>query len=151
MELTSSAFAHGEPIPRRYSCEGDDVSPALRWTHAPTGTRSYALTLTDPDAPDPAAPTHTYVHWVLYDIPAGIQELPEAVSAIGRDGVNDWGRSGYGGPCPRVGRHRYVFTLYAVDSELGGLDRPTRAHLERALEGHVLARAELAGTYQKSG
>lgn len=154
LTLTSTAFAAGGEMPERLTCEGSDTSPPLAWTGAPPGTRSLALIVDDPDAPDPAAPSMTWVHWVLYNIPAGTQSLPEG-AAKGhlppgtRQGINDWQHAGYGGPCPPIGRHRYFHKLYAVDMELpdlGGLDK---AALERAMRGHVLAQAELIGTYQK--
>lgn len=152
--LTSPAFKHGQPIPRRYTCEGDDVSPPLEWAGLPEGTKSLALIVDDPDAPDPAAPKRVWVHWVLYDIPeataglregAGGRDLPEGCC----EGLNDWKKPGYGGPCPPIGRHRYFFRLYALDATLGDLKHPPKAKLEQAMEGHVLATAELVGTYQK--
>lgn len=154
LALTSSAFANGGEIPARFTCEGEDVSPALAWSGLPAGTRSLALIVDDPDAPDPRAPKMTWVHWVLYDLPPGADGLPEAVApsalpAGTREGVNDWKRTGWGGPCPPIGRHRYFFKLYALDAELPDLGRPTKARLEEALQGHVLARAELVGTYEK--
>ena len=153
-EITSSAFEHQGAIPRRYTCDGDDVSPALHWSGVPEGTRSLALIVDDPDAPDPAAPRMTYVHWVLYNLPADSTGLAEAIApeqlpdGTGQ-GVNDWGRTGYGGPCPPIGRHRYFHKLYALDTQLGGLRRPTKAQLEAAMQGHILAQAELVGTYQR--
>ncbi|HEY9067153.1 MAG TPA: YbhB/YbcL family Raf kinase inhibitor-like protein [Burkholderiaceae bacterium] len=152
MELSSTAFAPGGDIPRQYTCEGDDLAPPLQWRSVPDGTRSLALIVDDPDAPDPAAPTTTWVHWVLVDIPPAATEIPEggqALPAGSRAGSNDWHRTGYGGPCPPVGRHRYFFKLYALDTPLPGLSKPTKAELERAMQGHVLAQAELIGTYQK--
>lgn len=156
MTLTSAAFEpHGE-IPARFTCEGEDLSPALAWSGLPEGARSLALIVDDPDAPDPAAPKMTWVHWVLYNLPPATAGLAEAVTprdlpAGTREGLNDWKRTGYGGPCPPIGRHRYFFKLYALDAELPDLGRPTKAQLEKAMEGHVLARAELVGTYQKQG
>ncbi len=152
--LTSSAFAPGDGIPSRYTCEGQDVSVPLAWSGAPPATKSFALVVDDPDAPDPAAPRMTWVHWVLYNIPADVRELPEAVKlhALPRgtaEGVNGWGRTGYGGPCPPIGRHRYFHKLYALDALLPDLRRPDKAALEHAMRGHVLAQAELIGTYQK--
>jgi Raf kinase inhibitor-like YbhB/YbcL family protein len=154
LSIRSTAFApHGE-IPQQYTCEGADISPPLAFAEAPAGTRSLALVVDDPDAPDPAAPQRVYVHWVVYDLPADAAGLPEAVApaalpAGAREGTNDWHRTGWGGPCPPIGRHRYFFKLYALDTLLGDLGRPTRAALERAMEGHVLAQAEVVGTYQK--
>jgi Raf kinase inhibitor-like YbhB/YbcL family protein len=153
--LTSSAFAAQGSIPVRYTCEGGDTSPALTWEHAPAGTKSYALIVDDPDAPDPAAPQTTWVHWVVYDIPATVSGLPEGTSKAmptgSRDGSNDWQRPGYGGPCPPIGRHRYFHKLYALDVVLPDLGTPDKAKLEAAMQGHVLAKAELMGTYHKAG
>jgi Raf kinase inhibitor-like YbhB/YbcL family protein len=153
MKIESTAFAHEAEIPRKYTCEGQDVSPPLAWTGVPPAARSLVLIVDDPDAPDPAAPRTTWVHWVLYDIPPASTTLPEAAeppSPPTRWALNDWKRSGYGGPCPPVGRHRYFHKLYALDRELGDLGaRATKADVERAMAGHVVDRAELVGTYQK--
>ena len=152
--ITSTAFAHEGAIPSIHTCEGRDVSPPLAWKDIPAGARSLALIVDDPDAPDPAAPKMTWVHWVLYNIPTTASGLPEAVNpdalppgTLG--GRNDWGRTGYGGPCPPVGRHRYFHKLYALDILLPDLKRPEKRTLEKAMHGHVLAQAELIGTYQK--
>jgi Raf kinase inhibitor-like YbhB/YbcL family protein len=154
LSLTSPAFAAGTPIPQRYSCEGADVSPPLAWSGVPHGAKSLVLVVDDPDAPDPAAPRMTWIHWLLYDIPPTATGLPEGVSASAlpagtRQGRNDWQRTGYGGPCPPVGRHRYFHKLYALDVSLGDLGAATKASVESASKGHVLAYAELVGTYQK--
>jgi len=150
MQITSTAFADGHDIPAQYTCEGADRSPPLAWTGVPSGTRSLALVVDDPDAPDPAAPKMTWVHWVLYDIPADAAGIAEGASpAGGRVGKNDWKRAAWGGPCPPIGRHRYFFRLYALDTELGELGAPTKASLLRAMAGHVLAEATVMGTYQK--
>jgi len=154
--IASTAFPPDGTIPARYTCEGDDRSPPLAWSGAPAGTKSFALIVDDPDAPDPAAPRMTWVHWVLYDIPATAAALAEGVAPSAlpsgtREGVNDWGRTGYGGPCPPIGRHRYFHKLYALDAVLGDLGRPKKAALEMAMQGHVLAQAVLMGTYQKRG
>jgi len=153
LSLTSPAFSANGEIPKEYTCEGGDHSPELTWSGAPQGTRSFALIEDDPDAPDPKAPKTTWVHWVLYDIPASATSLPKdaakSLPAGTREGVNDWKRTGYGGPCPPVGRHRYFHKLYALDTLLGDLKQPNKAALERAMEGHVLARTELVGTYEK--
>jgi Raf kinase inhibitor-like YbhB/YbcL family protein len=156
LTITSTAFAQDGAIPARYTCQGDDVSPPLAWSGAPPGTRSFALIVDDPDAPDPAAPKMTWVHWVLYDMPATCGGLPEAIDATAlpagtREGVNDWKRTGYGGPCPPIGRHRYYHKLYALDTLLLDLGRPDKAALEKAMNGHVLAQAVLMGTYRKGG
>lgn len=153
MELKSPAFEAMGVIPRRHTCEGDDVSPPLQWSDPPVGTRGFALIVDDPDAPDPAKPERVYVHWVLYDIPAGVRLLPDnadrALPEGTRRGKNDWNRADYGGPCPPIGRHRYFHKLYALDKVLGDLGTPTKAELEAAMKGHALAQAELIGTYQK--
>jgi Raf kinase inhibitor-like YbhB/YbcL family protein len=155
LSLTSSAFANGGGIPQRYTCEGADVSPPLAWSGVPEGTKSLALVVDDPDAPDPKAPKMTWVHWVLFNLPPTSGGLPEAVSpdalpAGARQGRNDWNKPGYGGPCPPIGRHRYVHKLYALDAVLADLKTPTKAKLLEAMQGHVLAQAELIGTYEKS-
>jgi hypothetical protein len=155
LTITSPAFAPGSEIPVVCTCEGDDTSPRLEWSGAPAGTKSFALIVDDPDAPDPTAPKMTWVHWVLYNLPADATHLPEAVVPkelpVGtKEGKNDWKRTGYGGPCPPIGRHRYFFKLYALDAALPDLNSPTKAELEKAMKGHVLGSAELIGTYQKA-
>jgi Raf kinase inhibitor-like YbhB/YbcL family protein len=149
--LTSKAFREGSSIPRQYTCEGEEMAPPLEWSGLPAGTKSVALIMDDPDAPDPKAPKRTWVHWIVYDIPPSTPGLPEggALPAGAREGKNDWGRTGYGGPCPPTGRHRYVHKLYALDTLLGDLGGPTKAQLEQAIKGHVLAEGRLAGTYEK--
>ena len=152
--LTSSSFSPGAEFPSRHTCDGEDVSPALAWSGAPEGTKSFALIVDDPDAPDPRAPKVVWVHWVLYDLPAGTTSLPPGLTAKSlpqgaREGLNDWKQAGWRGPCPPIGRHRYFHRLYALDAVLPDLGRPTKAQLEKAMEGHVLARAELVGTYQR--
>ena len=154
LTITSTAFTPDGAIPSLYTCEGKDISPPLAWSGAPAGTLSLALIVDDPDAPDPAAPKMTWVHWVLYNIPAAANGLPEAIKSTvlppgTREGVNNWGRTGYGGPCPPIGRHRYFHKLYALDTALPELKRPDKAALEKAIQGHVLAQAVLIGTYQK--
>ena len=152
MDLTSTAFANGGDIPARHTCEGSDAAPPLAWSGVPDRTKSLALIVDDPDAPDPAAPKMTWVHWVLYDIAPNASGLPEGGKPLPegtRDGLNDWKRTGYGGPCPPVGRHRYFFKLYALDALLHDLRTPKKADLEKAMQGHVVAQAELIGTYQK--
>lgn len=154
MTITSSAFVHNGEIPTRYTCEGEDVSPPLSWSGVPAGTKSLVLIVDDPDAPDPAAPKMTWVHFVLYNLPPTATGLPEAVKTLPagtREGLNDWKRTGWGGPCPPIGRHRYFFKLYALDTVLSDLGAATKARLEEAMKGHILARAELVGTYQKKG
>ena len=154
LKLSSSAFSTGGNIPVEHTCEGADLSPPLSWCDIPAGTKSLALIVDDPDAPDPAAPRMTWVHWLLYNLPpaaAGLPEgvVPAALPAGTREGINDWKRTGYGGPCPPIGRHRYFHKLYALDTLLPDLERPSKVRLEKAMQGHVLAQAELIGFYQK--
>jgi Raf kinase inhibitor-like YbhB/YbcL family protein len=156
LSLTSPSFSNGEAIPPEFTCEGKDMSPALRWAGGPSNTKTYALIVDDPDAPDPKAPKMTWVHWVLYDIPASTKELAAAVSsgdlpAGTKQGLNDWKRTGYGGPCPPIGRHRYFFKLYALDTELKFDKTPLKTDVETAMHGHILAETVLMGTYQKRG
>ena len=154
--IASPAFAPGGAILPKHTCEGADVSPELAWAGIPEGTKSLALIVDDPDAPDPAAPKMTWVHWVLYDLPPKGPGLAEGVSPADLpkgtlEGKNDWKRTGWGGPCPPIGTHRYFFKLYALDAVLPDLGKPTKAALEKAMEGHVLAKAEVVGTYRKAG
>jgi len=154
-DLTSSAFTANGAIPAKYTCEGTDISPPLAWSGGPPNTRSYALIVDDPDAPDTAAPKMVYVHWVVYNIPAGTTSFAENAAKTGLPsgalhGSNDWKRQTYGGPCPPIGRHRYFHKLYALDTVLTGLKNPTKAQLESAMTGHVIGRTELIGTYQKA-
>lgn len=154
LTLTSTAFEDGGTIPVRHTCDGGDISPALAWTGVPPAARSLVLIVDDPDAPDPAAPRMTWVHWLLYNLPPETRGLPEGVAAAGlpkgaRQGMNDWRRTGYGGPCPPIGRHRYFHKLYALDVVLPDLRQPTKAALEQAMRGHVLAQAELLGHYRR--
>lgn len=156
--LQSEAFAHNGEIPGKYTCEGQDISPPLRWRDVPPETKSLVLIVDDPDAPDPDAPRMTWVHWVLYNLPPEADGLQEAIGGEASsaqlpsgtlDGTNDWGRPGYGGPCPPIGRHRYFHKLYALDMVLEDMDKPDKGELEVAMEGHVIAKAELVGTYRK--
>lgn len=151
LELTSSAFDDGGEIPVRHTCVGQDMSPPLSWSGMPDGTRSLVLIVDDPDAPDPAAPKTTWVHWVVYNLPPEIDTLAEATAlpAGAEHGVNDWGRAAYGGPCPPIGRHRYFHKLYALDTVLEDLENPTKADVEAAMQGHVIDHAELVGTFRK--
>lgn len=144
--LTSSAFAQGERIPTKYTCDGEDSSPPLQWRNPPPGTQSFALIMDDPDAP-----VGTWIHWVLFNLIADIQELPEQATlpAGAQDGKNSWGRTGYGGPCPPSGTHRYFFKLYALDTTVNLTASPDKAQLLRAMEGHILAQAEVMGTYSR--
>jgi Raf kinase inhibitor-like YbhB/YbcL family protein len=152
--LTSSAFAAGQPIPKKYTCEGDDRSPPLAWAGAPSGTKSFALVVDDPDAPDPNAPRMIWVHWVLYNVSSATTTLGEGSSSGALpqgaiEGRNDFGNVRFGGPCPPIGRHRYFHKLYALDAMLPAGKALDKAGLESAMKGHVLAQAELMGTYQK--
>jgi Raf kinase inhibitor-like YbhB/YbcL family protein len=154
LSLSSPAFAPGGEIPALFTCEGSDLSPALEWTGVPEAAKSLVLIVDDPDAPDPLAPKMTWVHWVLYNLPPKARGLPQAVASKDlppgtRVGTNDWKRTGYGGPCPPIGRHRYFHKLYALDVALPDLARPTKPALEKAMEGHVLAKTELVGTYAR--
>jgi Raf kinase inhibitor-like YbhB/YbcL family protein len=154
MHLLSPVFENGGFIPARYTCEGEDISPPLYWSGAPAGTKSFALIAEDPDAPDPRAPRMTWDHWVVHNIPADAEELPEGASGRAMppgavEGVNSWKRTGYGGPCPPIGRHRYFFKLYALKRPLGDLDQPTKKQLLKAMQGLVIGEGVLIGTYQK--
>ena len=153
-QLTSTAFKAGGMIPRRYTCDNADVSPALAWSGLPAETKSLALICDDPDAPDPAAPRMTWVHWVFFNVPPSATGLPEAVfphdlPAGTRQGSNDWNRIGYGGPCPPIGTHRYFFKLYALDTALNLSTGVTKADLLQAMDGHVLAETQLVGRYHR--
>ncbi len=151
--ISSSVFKHNAPIPRRYTCDGQDLSPPLAWSGVTEQARSLVLIVDDPDAPDPAAPKLTWVHWLLYNLPADSHGLPEAIPPADlptgtRQGHTNWDRTGYGGPCPPVGRHRYFFKLYALDTVLPDLGNVYKPALLKAMQGHVLANTELIGTYQ---
>lgn len=153
--LTSPSFSNQGLIPVRHTCDGEDLSPALIWTGLPENTESLVLIVDDPDAPDPDAPERTWVHWVLYNIPAIAGQLPENVITDSLptgslEGINDWGRTGYGGPCPPIGVHRYFHKLYALDTILPDLNKPTKAILEKAMQGHIIAHTELIGRYSRS-
>jgi hypothetical protein len=150
MTLTTEVFNHEGRIPTKYSCDGQNVSPALSWEGAPEGTVSYALIMDDPDAPG-----GTFVHWVLYDLSVSVNSLPEGVpqeerpNIGGSQGRNSFRKTGYGGPCPPGGRHRYYFKLYALDSATGLEPGASADQLIGAMEGHVLAEAQLMGTYTR--
>jgi Raf kinase inhibitor-like YbhB/YbcL family protein len=150
LKLTSSAFTEGALIPREYTCDGKDLSPPLSWSGVPSNTRALALIVDDPDAP-----AGTWVHWVLFNIPAGTRELPPAVPAhkVLADGAgqgkNDFGKIGYGGPCPPSGTHRYFFKLYALDNELKLEPGATKSALVKAMERHILANGQLIGRYKR--
>lgn len=152
--LESPAFTTGGEIPSEYTCDGSDESPPLSWSGVPREARSLALIVDDPDAPDPAAPKRTWVHWVVWDLPPDLARLEAGASGRGMprssfEGMNDSHEQGYDSPCPPVGRHRYFHRLYALDRMLGALRDATKAGLLRAMEGHVLASAELMGTYAR--
>jgi Raf kinase inhibitor-like YbhB/YbcL family protein len=150
MKIESSAFSDGQPIPQKYTCQGADVSPALTWSTAPQNSKSFTLITDDPDAP-----TGTWVHWVFYNLPSQTHALPESVPKTeqalgGVQGKNDFQKIGYNGPCPPPGRpHRYYFKLYALDTSLNLKPGATKPEVERAMLGHVLAHAEVMGTYQR--
>jgi Raf kinase inhibitor-like YbhB/YbcL family protein len=154
LAIVAPAFADGGEIPTLFTCEGQDLSPALEWTSVPDAAQSLVLIVDDPDAPDPKAPKMTWVHWVLYNLPPSTKGLAQAVSprdlpAGTRQGTNDWKRTGWGGPCPPVGRHRYFHKLYALDTLLPDLGAPTKSQVEAAMKGHVIAEAQTMGTYEK--
>jgi len=152
--LKSSAFEDDAEIPGRYTCSGEDVSVPLNWEGVPDAARSLVLIVDDPDAPDPKAPKMVWVHWVLFNIPPDINSLAEHITSAtlppgASEGINDWQHIGYGGPCPPIGRHRYFHKLYALDCVLEKLNEPTKADVEAAMHGHIIAQAELIGTFQK--
>ncbi|WP_374028958.1 YbhB/YbcL family Raf kinase inhibitor-like protein [Bdellovibrio bacteriovorus] len=150
--LESSAFKNNSEIPKQYTCEGADISPPLKWKGAPEGTKSFALIVDDPDAPDPEAPKMTWVHWVVYNIPADLNSLPEGARDFPQgtsEGVNDWKAVGYRGPCPPIGRHHYHHKLYALDTVLPEQKKISKPDLLKAMKGHVLAETELVATYKK--
>ena len=154
LKLTSAAFFHQGNIPSLYTCDGRDLSPPLSWSGLPPDTKSLALIVYDPDAPDPAAPKMTWVHWVLYNLPATCTGLKEGIGrddlpSRTREGLNNWHRTGYGGPCPPIGNHRYFFKLYALGVILPDLNTPNKSALEKSMQGHVLEAIELMGTYQR--
>ena len=151
--LSSPAFADSGAIPAAYTCDGSDHSPPLTWSGVPPAARSLVLIVDDPDAPDPAAPQRTWVHWVLYNLPPNSVGLAEAVPALPtgtKSGINDWERTGYGGPCPPIGRHRYFHKLYALDTLLAPTAEPTKAVILNLMKGHIIKHAELVGTYQRA-
>jgi Raf kinase inhibitor-like YbhB/YbcL family protein len=154
MKMTSPSFENQKEIPKQCTCDGEDVSPPLAWSDIPEGTKSFVLIVDDPDAPDPSNPQMTWVHWVVYNIPATVTSLPGGVQEKNLpkgtlQGLNDWRKTGYGGPCPPIGKHRYFHKLYALDIVLPDLKQPTKANLEKAMAGHVLSKAELVGLYQR--
>lgn len=150
-QLTSPAFSSEGNIPRQFTCQGQDVSPELTWKNAPTGTKAFALIVHDPDAPRAGG----FTHWVVYNLPATVHQLTQAyyskikALALGQQGQNDFGKLGYGGPCPPSGTHRYYFYLYALDAELKLQPGASKDDVESAMKGHVLGKAELMGKYRK--
>ncbi|MEZ5540656.1 MAG: YbhB/YbcL family Raf kinase inhibitor-like protein [Pseudomonadota bacterium] len=155
LRLGSAAFVQGGEIPARYTCDGSNRAPPLAWTGVPAAAHSLVLIVDDPDASDPDASHLPWVHWVLYNIPPTAHGLPEGCGPADlpsgtREGSNSWKRTGYGGPCPPLGRHRYVHRLYALDSVLPDLQTPGKQAIENAMQGHVIAQAELIGTYRRS-
>ncbi len=154
MKIESPAFKNGRKIPAKYTADGANISPKLVWSGVPEGAKSLVLVVDDPDAPDPKEPKMTWVHWVLVNIPPTAKGLPEAVKPEDlpegtKEGLNDWKRTGYGGPAPPIGRHRYFHKLYALDIVLKLEGHPTKAAVEAAMKGHILAKAEVMGTYKK--
>uniref|UniRef100_B8HJQ0 PEBP family protein n=1 Tax=Cyanothece sp. (strain PCC 7425 / ATCC 29141) TaxID=395961 RepID=B8HJQ0_CYAP4 len=152
--ISSPAFTNHGSIPSRYTCDGANVSPPLQWSGIPEGSKSLVLIVDDPDAPDPNAPKMTWVHWLLYNLPITTTALSEGTSSSQlprgtQEGLNDWQSTGYRGPCPPIGKHRYFHKLYALDALLPDLGQPTKAHLERAMTGKILAQAEVVATYQR--
>jgi len=153
LTITSPAFEYEGSIPAVYTCDGKDISPELNWSDIPADAKSLVLIVDDPDAPDPAAPKMTWVHWVLYNIPATATGLKEGIDDSELpdgtlQGLNDWKRTGYGGPCPPIGRHRYFHKLYALDTLLPDLGRPDKARVEQEMADHIIEQTVLLGTYQ---
>ena len=152
LAVSSPVFVDRQSVSVRYTCEGEDISPPLDFSGVPPGTASLALIVDDPDAPDPAAPKMTWVHWLLYNLPADTAGLAEAIATLPPgtlQGINDFKRARYGGPCPPIGEHRYIFKLYALDTILPDLGRPNKETLLHAMDGHILKQARLIGLYQK--
>jgi Raf kinase inhibitor-like YbhB/YbcL family protein len=154
MILMAHDFKNQGEIPKKFTCDGEDISPALSWSNVPSDTKSLVLIIDDPDAPDPANPKTTWVHWLLYNIPVNVNGLSEGVKKENLpkgilEGLNDWKRTEYGGPCPPIGKHRYFHKLYALDVVLPDLGHPIKAKLEKSMESHVILKAELIGLYQR--
>ncbi len=155
LSIESTAFVHEGEIPSKYTCQGEDIAPSLEWEGVSEDAVSLVLIVDDPDAPDPAAPKMTWVHWVVYNILLDTTGFPEGATLMdipetARNGLNDWHRSGYRGPCPPIGRHRYFFKLYALDILLPEMKAPAKSDIEAAMEGHIIAEAVLMGTYEKT-
>lgn len=152
LTLTSPSFTHQKEMPAKYTCQGENVSPALSWQNVPAGTRSLVLIIDDPDAPDPEAPKMTWDHWIIYNISPESKGIPENTSQASLGalaGLNSWNKTAYGGPCPPIGKHRYFHKLYALDIKFEDLKNPTKDKLLYKMKGHILAQAELIGLYQK--
>lgn len=152
LTLTSPVFKHNQPMPKTYTCQGSDISPSLLISSVPKGTKSLAFIMDDPDAPDPKAPKMIWIHWVFYNLPPTVTSIDENASAApsgSLPGLNSWKKTGYGGPCPPIGEHRYFHKLYALDTVLPDLKTPTKDQLLEAMKGHVLEEATLIGLYQK--
>lgn len=155
MEITSSKFSHNENIPKTYTCQGKNISPPLSWSDVPSDAKSLVLVVDDPDAPDPMAPKMTWVHWVLYNLPVDINELVENLTVDNlpkgvKEGQNDWKSTGYRGPCPPIGKHRYYFKLYALNIVLDDLGSPSKDKLISAIHDHIITEAQLIGKYKKT-
>jgi Raf kinase inhibitor-like YbhB/YbcL family protein len=155
LTLTSNAFEHMGNIPTIHTCQGPDISPQLQWSDIPEGTESLVLIVDDPDAPDPDAPKMTWVHWVVYNIPATMSSLPEAIETkaleeVAQTGTNDFKHNNYGGPCPPIGTHRYFFKLYALDTILPQIPSANKENVLKAMSGHILEHTELVGCYIKN-
>lgn len=154
LTISSPAFYHNEEIPAEFTCDGLDVSPPLEWKGVPKEAKSLVLIVDDPDAPDPAAPKMTWVHWVIYNLPPTTTSFDQGINSDDLppgtlEGQNNWHQKGYGGPCPPIGRHRYFFKLFALDTVLDALPDPSAPNIARAMEGHILDQAELVGLYQR--
>ena len=146
LDVSSNAFSEGQSIPEKYTCDGQDVSPPIKWSGAPTNTKTIAIICEDPDAP-----SGTFTHWVLYDVPGTRKELAEGSSDDGKEGVNGFGKNGYGGPCPPPGRpHRYFFHVYALDTTSLGDAGRSKEEVTAAMQGHILAQGQLMGTYKRN-
>ena len=146
IQLSSPAFSAGMTIPRKYTCDGENVSPPLEWSGVPDGAQALGLIASDPDAP-----SGTWVHWVLYNLPGSLTNLQEGARGQGSEGVNDFHKTGYGGPCPpRGSQHRYIFTLYALDSDLQLKPGLKKSDLEKAMQGHILAQGQFMGKYSRA-
>ncbi len=154
-KLKSTAFKQAKLIPSKYTCEGDDISPPLSWQGVPANTKSLALIIADPDAPDPKAPKMTWIHWIIFNLPPEMTCLLEGVTSKNiphgtREGLNSWDKMGYSGPCPPIGKHRYFHTLYALDTVFSELNQPTKKEIDAAMNNHIITQTTLMGTYKKS-